>query len=163
MGGERWMSDLVKGCVPTSVRQSSHQEEQRSALRYDRTRVNPLPLLALEHRLVRENRATDLKLSGEASRRQQLFDRLDDSGFYNKGTLDWHPLPEELASKISLKTLVQLVGKWYARWQRTHMGQGGAAGLTSAVTAATGDELDTKAASAQSAPRQDQGPGALRQ
>ncbi|KAK3247214.1 hypothetical protein CYMTET_43272 [Cymbomonas tetramitiformis] len=54
--GRRALVDLIKGCVPPAVRQK-HQSEH-SALLYP-ARVDPRPILAMEQRLVRENRATD--------------------------------------------------------------------------------------------------------
>eukprot|EP00854_Cymbomonas_tetramitiformis_P034063 gene34063-biopygen8986 len=71
--GRRALLDLIKGCVPPGVRQS-HQEEH-AALRYP-AKVDPRPLLATEHQLVRENRALDWRPT-EQTRNQQLFDRLD--------------------------------------------------------------------------------------
>ncbi|KAK3275000.1 hypothetical protein CYMTET_16851 [Cymbomonas tetramitiformis] len=71
--GRRALIDSVKGCVPAGLR-VSHQEAY-AAFRYP-ARVDPRPVLAKEHRLVRENRAADWRPT-EATRRQQLFDRLD--------------------------------------------------------------------------------------
>ncbi|KAK3234430.1 hypothetical protein CYMTET_55313 [Cymbomonas tetramitiformis] len=88
--GRRGLIDLVKGCIPSGVH-ISHQEEH-SALRYP-AREDPRPVLAKEHKLVRENRADDWR-STEASRRRQLYDRLDPD-FY-RAVRDRYPLPSDL-------------------------------------------------------------------
>ncbi|KAK3244286.1 hypothetical protein CYMTET_46096 [Cymbomonas tetramitiformis] len=76
--GHRPLLDLIKGCVPPGVRQEEH-----AALRYP-DKVDPRPLLATEHRLVRENRALDWRPT-EQTRKQQLFDRLAGTGVLPRG------------------------------------------------------------------------------
>ncbi|KAK3243394.1 hypothetical protein CYMTET_46950 [Cymbomonas tetramitiformis] len=95
-----------KGACPPAVRQS-HQEEH-AALRYH---AGVDLILALEQRLVRENRAPDWHPS-EATRKEQLIERLDPD-FY-KSVVDSYAEAED-PEKISLKRLIQLVSLVYQR------------------------------------------------
>ncbi|KAK3249105.1 hypothetical protein CYMTET_41455 [Cymbomonas tetramitiformis] len=133
--GRRALLDLIKGCVPPGVRQS-HQEEH-AALRYP-AREDPLPLLATEHRLVRENRALDWRPTAQ-TRKQQLFDRLDPE-FY-RAVLDRYPMPSDLAA-IDFKMLSNLVTRVFINWQQQQADLGGEAGTAGFAAAfATGDGL----------------------
>ncbi|KAK3248322.1 hypothetical protein CYMTET_42210 [Cymbomonas tetramitiformis] len=67
--------------------------------------LDPRPLLATEHRLVRENWALDWRPT-EQTRKQQLFDRLDPE-FY-RAALDRYPMPSDLATD-DFKMLANLV------------------------------------------------------
>ncbi|KAK3275032.1 hypothetical protein CYMTET_16820 [Cymbomonas tetramitiformis] len=134
--GRRALLDLIKGYVPPGVWQS-HQEEH-AALRYP-ARVDPRPLLATEHRSVRENRALDWRPT-EATRKQQLFDRLDPE-FY-RAVLDQYPMPSDLVA-VDFKMLSNLVTRVFVNWQQQQAdlgGEGGTAG--SAAALATGDESE---------------------
>ncbi|KAK3270510.1 hypothetical protein CYMTET_21094 [Cymbomonas tetramitiformis] len=133
--GCRALLDLIKGCVPTCVRQS-HQEEH-AALRYP-ARVDPRPILAKEVKLCKDNQAEDWKPT-EVTRRQQLYKHLDPD-FY-KGIFDRYPLPEHLPA-MSLKQLSQLVTRVYTNWQFAE--QDGTAGTVASPAVATGDDSESR-------------------
>ncbi|KAK3241212.1 hypothetical protein CYMTET_49001 [Cymbomonas tetramitiformis] len=71
--GRRALVDLIKGCVPPAIRQK-HQAEH-SDLRYP-DHVDPRPVLVMEQRLVRENRAENWTPTA-ATRKAQLWESLD--------------------------------------------------------------------------------------
>ncbi|KAK3279872.1 hypothetical protein CYMTET_12264, partial [Cymbomonas tetramitiformis] len=88
---------LAQGLPDTVVAtQACGSRTRRStplSVRYP-ARVDPRPLLATEHRLARENRALDWRPT-EATRKQQLFDRLDPE--LNRMVLDRYPMPSRTA------------------------------------------------------------------
>ncbi|KAK3270698.1 hypothetical protein CYMTET_20919 [Cymbomonas tetramitiformis] len=108
--------------------------------------VDPRPVLANEHRLVRENRAVDWQPT-EATRRQQLFDRLDPD-FYRAVVRDRYPLPADLLA-VTFTMLAQLVTTIYTNWADAPHGEvvGTAAAIAAIGTAAaipTGDNSEAK-------------------
>ncbi|KAK3250677.1 hypothetical protein CYMTET_39952 [Cymbomonas tetramitiformis] len=133
--GRRALIDLMKGCVPAGLR-VSHQEEY-AGLR-NPARVDPRPVLAKEHRLVRENRAVDWQPT-EATRRQQLFDRIDPD-FY-RAVRDRYPLPADLLA-VSFKMLAQLVTTVYISWAEAQQGE--VVGTPAAAAIPTGDDSEAK-------------------
>ncbi|KAK3247899.1 hypothetical protein CYMTET_42617 [Cymbomonas tetramitiformis] len=73
MGDGLWSTGSKRGCLPPAVRQK-HQAGH-SALTYP-ARVDPRPILAMEQRLVRENKAADWTPTA-ATRKAQFWESLD--------------------------------------------------------------------------------------
>ncbi|KAK3239763.1 hypothetical protein CYMTET_50332 [Cymbomonas tetramitiformis] len=120
--GRRALLDLIKGRVPLGVRQTL--QEEHSQLRYP-ARVDPRPILAKEHKLVRDNQAEDWTPT-EMSRKYKMFERLDPD-FYAAVRVR-HPMPNDLRP-VPLSTLANLITHIFVSWEQQQAELGGAAGL----------------------------------
>ncbi|KAK3242785.1 hypothetical protein CYMTET_47530 [Cymbomonas tetramitiformis] len=120
------------GCAAAGV---SHQEGY-AQLKYP-TRADPRPIMAKDHRLVRDDWASDWK-PDEASRRQRMFASLN-ANIYRSVTGRF-PLPRDLAA-ISLITLQLHVAAVYTSWAQSLIAERGSAGGTlTAASAVTGGD-----------------------
>ncbi|KAK3247265.1 hypothetical protein CYMTET_43235 [Cymbomonas tetramitiformis] len=111
--------------------------KEHAALHYP-ARVDPQPVLAKEHRLVCENRAADWQPT-EATRRQQLFDRLNPD-FY-RAVRDHYSLLADLLV-VSFEMLAQLVTIVYTNWAEAQQGE--VVGTAAAAAIPTGDDSEAK-------------------
>ncbi|KAK3238095.1 hypothetical protein CYMTET_51866, partial [Cymbomonas tetramitiformis] len=128
------MVDLIKRCVPPAVRQK-HQTEY-SALVYP-ARVDPRPILAMEQRLVRENRAADWTPT-VATRKAQLWESLDPV-FYTAVKVKYHRLQDLHA--VGIAELSDLVASIYVSWEQY---AGGTPGTAAAVGVLGDDKTDLR-------------------
>ncbi|KAK3241615.1 hypothetical protein CYMTET_48636 [Cymbomonas tetramitiformis] len=113
--GRRALIDIVKGSVPTALRES-HQQEH-AALRYP-AGVDPQPILAREQRLVRDNRAPDWQPTDE-TRKLSLYNRLDPI-FYAAVKVRY-PLAGDLGG-VTLRSLQALVVAIFQAWAQSDEG-----------------------------------------
>ncbi|KAK3239598.1 hypothetical protein CYMTET_50486 [Cymbomonas tetramitiformis] len=113
--GRRALIDIIKGSVPTVLRES-HQQEH-AALRYP-AGVDPQPILAREQRLVRDNRAPDWQPTDE-TRKLSLYNRLDPI-FYAAVEVRY-PLAGDLGG-VTLRSLQALVVAIFQAWAQSDEG-----------------------------------------
>ncbi|KAK3272830.1 hypothetical protein CYMTET_18897 [Cymbomonas tetramitiformis] len=133
--GRRALIDLIKGCVPPAVRQKLHAEH--SSLRYP-AKMDPRPILAMEQRLVRENRVADWTPT-ELTRKEQLYASLDPE-FYAAFRVRY-PRFSDLGG-VPLRELKHLVTSIFVSWQQQQRADlGGAAGAALSAAVPTGDDM----------------------